>query len=71
MTHMALIVSLLTDKYMRMVNQRSKIANQPRRQMRMIEDAGIGGMGKINQLTSGAGQHQPFNLTVRLPLCVR
>lgn len=59
---------LLTDGYRQRLKERNRLANQPKRQLRMIEEAGVGGRDKINQLTSGAGQQQAFNLTVR---CIR
>ncbi|KAI0787371.1 transcription initiation factor IIF, beta subunit-domain-containing protein [Fomes fomentarius] len=54
---------LLTDGYRQRLKERNRLANQPKRQLRMIEEAGVGGRDKINQLTSGAGQQQAFNLT--------
>ncbi|KAI0754556.1 transcription initiation factor IIF, beta subunit-domain-containing protein [Daedaleopsis nitida] len=48
---------LLTAGYRQRLKERNRIANQPRRQLRMIEDA-MGSQDKINQLTSGVNQHR-------------
>ncbi len=57
---------MLTDKYRQRLKMRNLSANQPRRQIRMIDEALPGGRGSINMLTSGAAQHSPFSLVVRL-----
>ncbi|PIL35304.1 transcription factor [Ganoderma sinense ZZ0214-1] len=53
---------MLTDKYRQRLKMRNLSANQPKRQIRMIDEALPGGRGSINMLTSGAAQHQPFSL---------
>ncbi|RPD59703.1 transcription initiation factor IIF, beta subunit [Lentinus tigrinus ALCF2SS1-6] len=52
---------LLTDGYMRRVRQRSKMANQPKRQARLIDETVT--RGNLNRLTSGAAPQSPFQLT--------
>ena len=54
---------LLTDGYMRRVKQRSQMANQPRRQAKIMDDTIS--RGSLNRLTSGAASQSPFQLTVR------
>ncbi len=60
---------LLTAGYMQRVRARSKAANQPRRQARLIDETVA--RGNLNRLTSGAAQQAPFQLTVRALSCVR
>ena len=56
---------MLTDRYRQRLKMRNLSANQPKRQIRMIDEALPGGRGSINMLTSGAAQHTPFSLVVR------
>ncbi|KAH7884260.1 transcription initiation factor IIF, beta subunit-domain-containing protein [Phlebopus sp. FC_14] len=45
---------LFNDSYRRQMRERSRAYNTPRRQIRMIEEAGVsGGRGGINRLSSG------------------
>ena len=59
-----------TDGYRRRLKERVRAANEPARQIRMIEDVMAGGRGDINRLTSGAATHAPFNIVVRAPSAV-
>ncbi|TFK83735.1 transcription initiation factor IIF, beta subunit [Polyporus arcularius HHB13444] len=56
---------LLTAGYMQRVRARSKAANQPRRQARLIDETVA--RGNLNRLTSGAAQQAPFQLTKGKP----
>ncbi|EGN92358.1 hypothetical protein SERLA73DRAFT_191197 [Serpula lacrymans var. lacrymans S7.3] len=47
---------IFNESYRRQMRERSRKYNTPRRQIRMIEDAGVsGGRGGINRLSSGVG----------------
>ncbi|KAJ7592678.1 transcription initiation factor IIF, beta subunit-domain-containing protein [Mycena floridula] len=52
--HDCMLRSVLSDKYRQQMRERTRKANTPLRQIKMIEDAGIaGGRGGINILSSG------------------
>ncbi|KAL0953202.1 hypothetical protein HGRIS_004457 [Hohenbuehelia grisea] len=47
---------VFSERYRRQMRERTKKYNTPKRQIRMIEDAGVsGGRGGINRLSSGVG----------------
>jgi len=52
---------MFTDRYRQRLKQRAIAANKPRKQIMRIEDAGVGGRGNINMLTSGVTNATPFN----------
>lgn len=51
---------LFTERYRQRLKQRTLLANTPKKQIMRIEEAGIGGRGSINMLTSGAANQRPF-----------
>lgn len=56
---------LFTERYRQRLKQRTLLANTPKKQIMRIEEAGIGGRGSINMLTSGAANQRPFTFGVR------
>lgn len=63
---------MFSDRYRQRLKMRTIAANTPRRQIMHIEDAGVGGRGNINMLTSGVANTTPLSLGVcRSPfLCI-
>lgn len=64
---------LFNESYRRQMRERSRAYNTPRRQIRMIEEAGLsGGRGGINRLSSGVatGSFADMIVSVRL-VCLR
>jgi len=52
---------MFTDRYRQRLKQRAIAANMPKKQIKWIDEAGLGGRGKINMLTSGVMNAMPFN----------
>ena len=58
---------MFSARYRQRLKMRNIAANTPRKQIMRIEDAGVGGRGNINMLTSGVANTTPLSLGVRLP----
>ncbi|PCH39350.1 hypothetical protein WOLCODRAFT_141199 [Wolfiporia cocos MD-104 SS10] len=52
----------LSDQYRQRLKARTQAANTPKKQIKWIEEAGLGGRGNINRLTSGAAHATPFSI---------
>ncbi|CCM02777.1 uncharacterized protein FIBRA_04885 [Fibroporia radiculosa] len=52
---------VFTDRYRQRLKQRAVAANTPKKQIMWIEEAGVGGRGNINMLTSGVTNAVPFS----------
>lgn len=58
---------MFSDRYRQRLKMRTIAANTPRKQIMRIEDAGVGGRGNINMLTSGVANTTPLSLGQRRP----
>ena len=56
---------MFSARYRQRLKMRNIAANTPRKQIMRIEDAGVGGRGNINMLTSGVANTTPLSLGVR------
>ncbi|TFY63542.1 hypothetical protein EVJ58_g3198 [Rhodofomes roseus] len=58
---------MFSDRYRQRLKMRALAANTPRKQIMRIEDAGVGGRGNINMLTSGVANTTPLSFGQRKP----
>ncbi|KZT67921.1 hypothetical protein DAEQUDRAFT_728416 [Daedalea quercina L-15889] len=56
---------MFSERYRQRLRMRTIAANTPKKQIMRIEDAGVGGRGNINMLTSGVANTTPLSLGQR------